>query len=154
MSMFDNYPQSSDYIPNNRPHCCKHKGLDIMTGETAEHIFEIPFNVEEDCLSVEVIYKQGLKPVIIKDESQIDIVITEHNTSVITCVLTPSETLLFSNSLLNTRVQLKFYMTNKTVSYSDIYKVKIVNSLDANKEGPIPPTPGPGIIGGIGYTED
>lgn len=131
MSMFDNYPQSSDYIPNNRPHCCKHKGLDIMTGETAEHIFEIPFNVEDSCNNLEIIYKLGLTPILVKDINGAEFTLTDHNTTIIKCVLSEEETSLFNSSILDTKVQLKFYMKNDTITYSEIYDVKVVDSLDS-----------------------
>ena len=151
MSMFDNYPQSSEYIPDNRPKCCKHFKLDIMTGETAIHTFEIPFNVEESCLNVEVIYKKGLTPVIIKSSEQLDISTLDGH-SIITCYLSAEDTSLFEHTYLNTRVQIKFYMTDGDITYSEVYPVTVMNSLDVDDGRPIPPAPG--TLGGLGYTED
>lgn len=149
--MFRNYPQPADYIPNNRP-CCKPPfHLDIMSGETAVHTFEIPFNVEEGCDTVEVIYSLGIKPIIIKNNTELEITITECNSSIITCKLSEAETTMFANTLLDAKVQVKFYMKNGTTSYSEIYNIKLMNSLDANREKPVPPGQ---IIKGIGYTED
>ena len=39
--MFKNYPQPDDYIPNNHPRCHCIKPLEIMSGETTTHTFEI-----------------------------------------------------------------------------------------------------------------
>jgi len=128
--MFRNYPQPDDYVPNNRPRCHKPFKLDIMTGETAIHTFEIPFNVEESCDDVKVIYKSGLTPEITKEQSELEITTTEHGNSIITCTLSAEETSIFQNTLLDTKVQLKFYMKNGDITYSDIYNVKVVNSLD------------------------
>lgn len=128
--MFRNYPQPDDYVPNNRPKCHKPFKLDIMTGETAIHTFEIPFDVKEVCDVVEVIYKSGLTPEIVKNDSELEIITDDWGHSIITCTLSAEETSLFTNTLLDTKVQLKFYMKNQDVTYSDIYNVKVVNSLD------------------------
>ena len=71
--MFKNYPQPENYIPDNRPKCIKPCGINIMTGESAIHSFEIPFNVEEDCKYIEIIYKLGLDIVILKTNEEIDL---------------------------------------------------------------------------------
>lgn len=132
MSMFKNYPQPEDYIPDNRPKCHKPFRLDIMAGETATHTFEIPFNVVESCSNVEVIYKLGLKDIITKSVnlSGEDVVETECNHSIITCRLSEEETKLFANTLLDAKVQLKFYMIDDSIAYSEIYNIILVDSLD------------------------
>lgn len=150
--MFDNYPQPEGYIPNNRPRCRIPHTIDIMAGETAEHSFEVPFNVDESCDSFEVIYKLGINPIIIKNQSHLEKVITEHGTTLITCKLSSDETSMFGDTLLSAKVQLKFYMKNNTISYSEIYKVNLRDSLDEDRTQPVPPKPG--TLGGLGYTED
>lgn len=155
MNMFDNYPAPADYIPDNRPKCIKPFCLDIMSGETAIHTFEVPFNVNESCEVLEVIYKLGIKPIIIKNHKDLEIIETECGKSIVTCKLSPEETELFANTVLSAKVQLKFYMSNNTVSYSEEYKIKLMTSLDSVKVEPTPtPTPTPGSISGIAYTED
>jgi len=149
--MFKNYPQPEDYIPNNRPRCCPKKGLDMMAGETAFHSFEIPFNVVTDCLDYKVIYKLGIDVILVKSKEQLTVV-EEDNSSIINCELSSSETKLFGNTLLSTEVQIKFIMNDGSVSYTDVYKVKVNDSLD-DGEAPVPPVP-PHIITGIGWTED
>ncbi len=129
--MFKNYPQPSDYIPDNRPKCFKPFKLDIMVGETSVQSFDIPFNVEEDCINWEIIYKLGLEVVLTKKKEDIDIITEDDGTSILTCVLTPAETKLFTSTILDTFVQIKFTMKSDDVIYSDIYKVIIRNSLDA-----------------------
>lgn len=132
MSMFDRYPQPDDYVPNNRPKCHKPFKLDIMAGETASHTFEIPFNIEEDCNSVEVIYSLGIKPILIKTTNDLEISIDdcECKHSLVMCRLSGEETKLFADTLLSARVQLKFYMKNEDITYSAIYKINLLNSLD------------------------
>ena len=157
--MFKNYPQPDDYIPNNHPRHCKKHELEIMSGETTTHTFEIPFNVEKDTLGIEVLYKLGVNLVLVKTNEDLTITTDEEtNSSIISCEITSQESLLFRDTVLNTNVQIKFIMLDKTIKMSEIYKVKVCDSLDA-QEPPVPPVPpvpppGPGTIGGIGYTED
>lgn len=150
--MFKNYPQPDDYIPNNRPKCHKPLCLDIMAGETAIHTFEVPLKVDE-LEGYEVIYKLGLNPIIIKNNYQTEYIVDEDaNKSIITCTLYPEETKLFGNdTLLDARVQLKFYMLGDVISYSDIYRIKLKDSLDMNRE-----KPDTQVVAGVGYgyTED
>ena len=149
--MFKNYPQPEDYVPNNRPKHCKCSRITLMTGETAEHTFDIPFNVESDCLDYSVIYKLGLEDIIIKEKDELEVSISEDNKfSTITCHLSSEETSLYRNTLLSANVQLKFYMRDASVAFSDIYKIYVTTSLETGDE----PHPTPGILVGLGYTED
>lgn len=132
--MFKNYPQPDDYTPNNRPECVEPFRIDIMTGETAIHTFEIPFNVDEDCSNVEVIYKLGISPKIIKNKDALEVTIDEDNNSIITCKLSPNETKLFENTSLDAQVQVKFYMNDESIVFSEVYKVYITDSLEVGRE--------------------
>lgn len=165
VNMFRHYPQPDDYKPDNYPKHRRYKKLEIMAGETAIHSFDIPFNVEDDCTMVEVIYKLGIEPVVIKNNMfYLDILVNDDDTSVVTCKLTPDDTLLFKNTALDTHVQLKFYMNDGSIVYSEIYKVFVKDSLDAvnRKDKPFPQddidaedTEGEQVaLGGYGYTED
>lgn len=129
--MFKNYPQPDDYIPNNRPkcHCCKK--LEIMAGETAIHTFEVPLKVEE-LENVEVIYKLGIEPIIVKDLNGI-IYTDDEDSSIITITLYPYETSLFAHTSLDAKVQIKFILPDNVVEYSDIYNIKLLNALDVTK---------------------
>lgn len=130
-NMFDNYPQPADYIPNNRPkpHC--HKGLEIMAGESASHSFEIPFNVAEETTSCSVIYKLGIKDVIIKTMNELEFTSydSEENCSIVTAKLSSDETLLFANTLLACKVQVMFILKDGSTIFTEIYPVKLVDSL-------------------------
>ena len=146
--MFNNYPQPDDYIPNNHPRHCKKHELEIMSGETTTHTFEIPFNVNEETIDFKIIYKLGLNIVLTKHKTDVDIVIDEDNDSIISCVISAIETLAFRSTVLDAHVQIEFTMKDGTTQMSEIYKVKLRDSLDVNN------TPAPGVIAGIGYTED
>ena len=69
--MFKNYPQPEDYIPDNRPKPMHQHEITIMTGETASHTFDVPFDVNEDCNGLEVIYKLGLDIALIKETANL-----------------------------------------------------------------------------------
>ena len=148
--MFNNYPQSSEYIPNNRFRKWTKQELTIMAGETTSHSFDIPFNVKEETLNCKVIYKLGLEDVITKEDDEL--IIADYDESIfkscITCKLSPEETSLFANTLLKASVQLKFTMLDGSISYTEIYPVKLLNSLDIGNPAK------PSTLVGIGYTED
>ena len=150
--MFDNYPQPDDYIPNNRPKPIEREELKIVTGETVTHTFHVPFNVEEQCYELEVIYKLGVKPIIIKNSYSLEITIEEDNTTTIKCTLTPEETKLFANTLLSARVQTKYYLNNGDVTFSKIDIIDVTDSLELGREEP----KNPNMVYGTnyGYTED
>lgn len=153
--MFRHYPQPDDYKPDNYPKCRVFKPVEIMCGETAVHTFEVPFNVKEKCSMCEVIYKLGLDPIVIKSSlTDLEVEVTDQANSFVTCVLKPADTLAFRNTALETKVQLKFYMNDKTVSYSEIYKVYVKDALDANGRKAINSKGMIAGLGSCGYTED
>ena len=154
-NMFDHYPQPEWYIPNNRPRPCKPHDLTILTGETTIHTFDVPhFTINEYCRDLEVIYKVGITCVIKKSLSDVQVVVTEHGDSIVTVTLSAGETNYFKSTVLDSEVQLKFYLVDNSTQYSKIYPLKIFDSLDTSAVKPTPVPPGPGILGGLGYTED
>jgi hypothetical protein len=78
----------------------------------------------------------------------LDITVLEDNTSLVVCNLTTSDTLSFKNNLLDKKVQIKFYLKDGSVSFSNIYDVNTIDAIE-NVEKPQPE-----VLGGIGYTED
>ena len=151
MSMFKNYPQPSDYIPDNRPKPIEPRRLEIMAGETTTHTFEVPFDVVNKTLKLQVLYKLGLNVILIKEDNDLNIFVKEDGTSVVSCHISDDESILFANTLLSTSVQMRFVMLDGSVQFTEIYRVKVRNSLDAAGQQP---QPTPSIIKGIGYTED
>lgn len=147
--IFRNYPQPDNYIPDNRPIKIEPKKLTIMTGETTTHTFEVPFNALEVCRTVEIIYKQGLQEVFHKFGDALEILPTHNgHCCTISCHLGAGETSYFRHNLLDTKVQLKFYMKDYSIAFSEIYDIEVLNSLETTC------APGPGVIFGFGYTED
>ena len=139
-NMFNNYPQPANYIPNNRIKTIEKFELDIMTGESASHTFEVPLDVEGECSNVEVIYKVGINVVLVKDMSELDIEpepVASGETPTYTFIIahiSPEETLLFNDTLLDTFVQLKFVLNDGDVLYTEIYPVNVVDSLDTGTQ--------------------
>lgn len=141
--MFDLYPQPDDYIPNNRIRCFEEQHINIMVGETSSHTFRIPFNVEEDCTDVKVIYKVGINVALVKEFEELEIDVESKEIEVggeiktiyytlITDTISPDETLAFADTLLDTFVQLRFTMKEGIITYSEIYPVSVRNSLDSS----------------------
>lgn len=127
---FDNLPD--DYVPNNEPinECCCSNNDFIITGQSVSQSFNVPFNVETDLLDYELIYKTGVDFIIRRGKSELETFIMEDNTSIITCSLSSDDTKKFDNTLLDTFAQFKFTMLDGTCTYSDIYKIKVLNSLE------------------------
>lgn len=133
MSIFDSYNNlPEDYIPDNRNKRHKCPCLDIMTGETVKHIFDIPFDIKSECSNVEIIYKLGVEVVIDKVLNADAIVDDNEGHSVITVVLSPEESLKFKDTPLSAHVQLKFMMNDDSITYSEIYPIKVRDALDSN----------------------
>ena len=129
--MFDNYPQPSDYIPCNRRLVVPKDDVIIMPGETTTHSFEIPFNIDEVTTDRKIIYKLGLNIVLEKDKESSTVVYDpEKHLSILTWILSPEETVLFKNTLLQGQVQIKFTMSDGTIAYTEINPVKIEDSLE------------------------
>lgn len=153
--LFDNYPQPSDYIPNNRRKCFPKKEITIMAGETTIHSFEIPLNAFTDLVDFDIIYRLGIHVVVVKNKKSCTVVYDEDTKkSNISCTLSKDDTKLFKETLEQAQVQLRFVMRDLSTSYSNIYPITLIDSLD---NGPFtdeqePPTPH--IMSGIGYTED
>ena len=135
--MFKNYPQPDDYIPDNRYKCHCKEELTIMPGEYTVHSFAVDFDVEEQMVQYTVMYKLGLNIVIEKHKNELEVVYDQDTgVSIITCKLSPTESLLFKDIVLNAFVQLKFVTKESGVtpypeiSYSEVYPVKLIDALD------------------------
>ena len=130
------------------------RALNIMTGETASHIFDVPFDVEKECTDVEVIYKLGLKVILVRKASLGEVTILPKEIgcgkiiSTLNVRLSDEETTLFRNTYLDTKVQVKFIMNDYSVQYSEIYPVTVEDSLEGES------TPHPSVVVGFGWTED
>lgn len=148
--MFKNYPQPSDYTPNNRRIPIPKDIITIMSGETTTHSFEVPLDYEKDIVDYRAIYKLGLEVVLEKTMEECAPVYDKNRMmSILTWKLSPSETMLFRNTLLDAKVQLRFSLIDGSIAFSDIMDIKLEDSL----QSAIPPSPQVVDIG-YGWTED
>ena len=133
--MFDFYP--SEHAPDNRFRCIPKRIITIMAGETATHSFEIPDNIqgqEIKDIEYEAIYKLGLDVVLVKTKEESELPLDDDcPITIITWNLSPEETLLFKDTLLDAHVQLKFKFNDNSILYSDIMKVFLQDALDVSK---------------------
>ena len=138
MGMFDNFTPTE--ISYNLP---DFKYIDdtsdIIIGATNTHVFKQPFLFNEFIHKFDVIYKQGLTEVLTKtydmqsNEYREDIIICECDkpgNTIVKVILSPDESLLFKNSVLECQVQLKFYLLDDSILYSDCYDINVKSPLD------------------------
>lgn len=108
---------------------------DIVVGSSCTHIFKFPFKYSEVVKNIEIIYKQGLsEPILIKDSD--DVTVEEFTQccgkeySTVTLVLTPEETELFRDTLLDTFVQVKITNNKDEILYNEPTELEIRIPLD------------------------
>ena len=126
---FDNLPDG--YVPNNEPsrRCCSDNYF-IITGQSVSHSFSVPFNVETELADYEIIYKTGVDIILRRSKNDLETSVTDDGSSVITCYLSSDDSKKFNNTILDTFAQLKFVMLDGTSSYSALYKIIVINSLE------------------------
>lgn len=126
---FDNLPDG--YVPNNEPsrRCCSDNYF-IITGQSVSHSFSVPFNVETELADYEIIYKTGVDIILRRSKNDLETSVTDDGSSVITCSLSSDDTKKFNNTILDTFAQLKFMMLDGTSSYSAVYRIIVINSLE------------------------
>lgn len=144
MGMFDNFTPTE--ISYNLPdyHYIDNTS-DVIIGATNTHVFKQPFLFTNYIKSFEVIYRQGLTEVLTKiydmqsneennnNEYRKDIIIHECDktgNTIVKVILSPEESTLFKNSVLECQVQLKFYLLDDSILYSDCYDIRVKSPLD------------------------
>ena len=66
-----------------------------------------------------------------KGKEEAKVLYNEHtHCSIITWVLTPEETMLFKNTLLQAQAQIRFIMKDDTIAFTEISQVKVEDSLE------------------------
>ena len=146
MSMFDRFTPTIisynsgpefDYIDNTS---------DIIIGSTTTHVFKQPFLISQFASSFDVIYKQGILTTLVKhfdfrenDKDEFGLIERdgfqiyendEKDFTIIKLKLTEEESYLFKNNCLECQVQLKFYMYDNEILYSDVCDIYVKNPLD------------------------
>ena len=126
---FDNLPDG--YVPNNEParRCCSDNNF-IITGQSVSHSFSVPFNAETDLADYEIIYKTGVDIMLRRSKNDLETIVKDDGSSVITCYLSSDDSKKFDNTILDTFAQLMLVMLDGTSSYSAVYRIMVINSLE------------------------
>lgn len=137
MGMFDNFTPTE--ISCNRPtYHYDDDTAELVIGATNTHLFNAPFLLSEYCKSFDIIYRQGLTVVITKhydfsENMGEDIEVNEcddKDFSIVKVIISSEESKLFKNSVLECQAQMKLYMQDDTILYSDSYDINVKSPLD------------------------
>lgn len=130
--MFDSYNNYDPTVwPDNRIAFLNINEYDNITlGATSTHYFKLPV-ASTDIKNYVVSYKQGLSVILEKQTGEC--IIEEYSGGFyLKCVLTPEETRLFNFYNKDTFIQLALQLQDDTVSYSDTFRLAIINSINDN----------------------
>lgn len=140
MGMFDNFTPTT--ISFNRPeYNYDDDTSDIVIGATNTHVFNAPFLLSTYCEQIEIIYRQGLDVKLLNKvyDFRINELIQngievnecdEKEFSIVKVTLTPEESNLFKNSVLECQAQMKLFMPDNEILYSDAYDIIVKSPLD------------------------
>jgi len=101
---------------------------EIVIGADCTHVFELDFLYSALVETAEILYRQGLTNTIVFSSYSQNVSIIEDSASgnsYITVHLTPVDTKLFRDSILNTFTQLKLTLKDNSTIYTDKQKVII-----------------------------
>lgn len=134
--MFRLYPSPEWYVPCNKPMHHKREKLSMMAGETTVHSFDIPFDVENECLDFRALYKLGTQVVLTKTKEECDVTpyVENCDNCVLSWTLSPNDTLKFADTFLDAKVQIEFVMADHSIAYTDILDVKVTNAVNSKEE--------------------
>jgi hypothetical protein len=131
MGMFDNYNTIPTTWPDNRIAFLNINEYDNITlGATSTHYFTLPV-AETDIVEYRVSYKQGLSIIVEKETGEC--VIEEYEGgSYLKVVITPDDSRLFNAYNKDTFVQLALKLVDGTVSYSDMFRLAMIDSINTS----------------------
>lgn len=104
----------------------------IVNGGTAEHIFEVPLDLDADVITFSILYNNGVETIIEKikeDRESVSYEVFDNGTSIITCRLSVDDSLEFKWNRI-TKVQLKFVLLSGEIMYSEKYPVNVIATID------------------------
>jgi hypothetical protein len=130
MGMFDKYNTVDNTVwPDNRIAFLNINEYDNITlGATSTHYFRLPVE-EEEIEEYKVSYKQGLSVVLEKMTGEC--VIEEYEGGFyLRVVVSPEDSRLFNAYNKDTFVQLALKLTDGTVSYSDMFRLAMIDSIN------------------------
>jgi hypothetical protein len=130
MGMFDKYNIVDNTVwPDNRIAFLNINEYDNITlGATSTHYFRLPVE-EEEIEEYKVSYKQGLSVVLEKITGEC--VIEEYEGGFyLRVVVSPEDSRLFNAYNKDTFVQLALKLNDGTVSYSDMFRLAMIDSIN------------------------
>jgi hypothetical protein len=130
MGMFDKYNIVDNTVwPDNRIAFLNINEYDNITlGATSTHYFRLPVE-EEEIEEYKVSYKQGLSVVLEKMTGEC--VIEEYEGGFyLRVVVSPEDSRLFNAYNKDTFVQLALKLNDGTVSYSDMFRLAMIDSIN------------------------
>lgn len=129
--MFDNYNTIPTTWPDNRIAFLNINEYDNITiGATSFHYFMLPVDAEQ-IDEYKVSYKQGLSIILEKVTGECEIEEYEGG-FYLKVTVTPEQSRLFNGYNKDTFIQLALKLTDGTVSYSDLFRLAMIDSI--NKE--------------------
>ncbi len=127
MSWIENYTPTVD--PNNKhKFLFKDKTDTIIVGATCEHIFEVPFSFNNYVKNCTIIYKQGFDTILEVFVEPSWVTETPYG-SKIHVTLTPNQTKIFRDTVLNTFVQLRVETLDDKLLYDDPHLIWVKEPL-------------------------
>ena len=132
MGMFNNYVNTNGIVwPDNRIAFLNINEYDNITlGATSTHYFTLPV-AGDDIVEYRVSYKQGLSIILEKKTGECLIEEFEGG-NYLQVIITPEESRLFNAYNKDTFVQLAIVLVDGTTSYSDLFRLAMIDSINKN----------------------
>jgi len=132
MGMFNNYVNTNGVVwPDNRIAFLNINEYDNITlGATSTHYFTLPV-AGDDIVEYRVSYKQGLSIILEKKTGECLIEEFEGG-NYLQVIITPEESRLFNAYNKDTFVQLAILLVDGTTSYSDLFRLAMIDSINKN----------------------
>lgn len=137
MAMFDNYENiDPNYTPCNREENLYFDIVDeIVVHGTCEHVFKLHFSYSELCNDLRVFYKQSISTNLIERKPNECIITENDGKTFIKVRLNATETSKF-NPHRATVAQVKLFLKNGDIVYSEMNKIKVVDTLNSEAIDP------------------
>lgn len=125
--MLENFTPTTS--SDNRPLARQADIEGIVRGATCIHMFKLPIDTEEDIKEYKVSYKQGLHTIL--EKSANDCELEASDLGIFARVLvSPEESRLFNAYNKYTFVQIAIMLLDDTITYSDMYRLKVADSIN------------------------
>lgn len=131
-SIFKNYPQPDDYVPDNSTQGDEESEADaVIVGGTTVHVFKLNFSYSELCDGFEATYRIGLTGGFSISSSDLGgpfEISEDDGHTYITITLPPDLTSAF-DPLRDAYAQMKLTMKDGTTLFGDLNKLEVVRTI-------------------------